>query len=71
MFRGFAFSAGVGRTGTFITIDYLSQFIKEHDLEEEVNIFGFVLKMRDRRVIMVQAEASCFLVWFLLDVLIL
>ncbi|XP_041352213.1 tyrosine-protein phosphatase 10D-like [Gigantopelta aegis] len=51
-------SAGVGRTGTFITIDYLCQFIKEHELEDEVDIFGFVLKMRDRRVIMVQAESQ-------------
>ncbi|XP_053390360.1 receptor-type tyrosine-protein phosphatase O-like [Mercenaria mercenaria] len=46
-------SAGVGRTGTFIAVDVLLQFIRDHD---EVDIFSFVLEMRNHRHSMVQTE---------------
>lgn len=46
-------SAGVGRTGTFIAIDWLLQHIREHP---EVDIFGLILEMRSYRVNMVQTE---------------
>ncbi|CAE1169147.1 PTPRB [Acanthosepion pharaonis] len=46
-------SAGVGRTGTFIAIDWLLQHIREHS---EVDIFGLILEMRGYRVNMVQTE---------------
>ncbi|XP_053396964.1 receptor-type tyrosine-protein phosphatase O-like [Mercenaria mercenaria] len=46
-------SAGVGRTGTFIAVDYLLQHIKDHD---EVDIFSLVLEMRNHRLSMVQTE---------------
>ncbi|XP_060599175.1 tyrosine-protein phosphatase 10D-like [Ruditapes philippinarum] len=46
-------SAGVGRTGTFIAVDYLLQHIKDHD---EVDIFNLVLEMRNNRLNMVQTE---------------
>ncbi|XP_053398379.1 receptor-type tyrosine-protein phosphatase O-like [Mercenaria mercenaria] len=46
-------SAGVGRTGTFIAVDYLLQHIRDHD---EVDIFNLVLEMRNHRLNMVQTE---------------
>ena len=45
------FSAGVGRTGTFITLDAMMERLKERD---EINIFEFVNEMRTRRMYMVQ-----------------
>ncbi|XP_052244297.1 receptor-type tyrosine-protein phosphatase F-like [Dreissena polymorpha] len=46
-------SAGVGRTGTFIAVDHLLQYIRNHDT---VNIYQLVLDMREHRVNMVQTE---------------
>ncbi|KAL3882797.1 hypothetical protein ACJMK2_029104 [Sinanodonta woodiana] len=46
-------SAGVGRTGTYIAIDYLMQFVQNHN---EIDIFNFVYQMRDQRCNMVQTE---------------
>nr|XP_034332814.1 tyrosine-protein phosphatase 10D isoform X2 [Crassostrea gigas] len=49
-------SAGVGRTGTYITIDYLLQFVRDHDLGQSVDIFAWVVQMRKNRVSMVQVD---------------
>ncbi|BFZ24955.1 hypothetical protein BsWGS_27994 [Bradybaena similaris] len=49
-------SAGVGRTGTFIALDYFSQFVDQHSLDDEIDIYEYVLKMRRNRPRMVQAE---------------
>ena len=49
------FSAGVGRTGTFITLDAMMERLKERD---EINIFEFVNEMRTRRMYMVQTVVS-------------
>uniref|UniRef100_A0A0K8UW28 protein-tyrosine-phosphatase n=1 Tax=Bactrocera latifrons TaxID=174628 RepID=A0A0K8UW28_BACLA len=46
-------SAGVGRSGTFITLDRILQQIKTSDF---VDIFGIVFAMRKERVWMVQTE---------------
>ena len=46
-----SFSAGVGRTGTFITLDAMMERLKEKD---NANIFEFVSEMRTRRKQMVQ-----------------
>nr|XP_036218384.1 tyrosine-protein phosphatase 10D isoform X3 [Bactrocera oleae] len=46
-------SAGVGRSGTFITLDRILQQIKTSDF---VDIFGIVYAMRKERVWMVQTE---------------
>ncbi|KAL5011077.1 hypothetical protein ScPMuIL_013382 [Solemya velum] len=46
-------SAGVGRTGTFITVDHLIQHIQEHD---DIDIYGLVYQLRDNRPNMVQTE---------------
>ena len=48
-------SAGVGRTGTFITIDAMMERLKEKD---ELNIYQFVTEMRSSRTFMVQTTVS-------------
>lgn len=47
-------SAGVGRTGTYISVDYLIQCVRDMALDEEVDIFAWVLQMRNYRTNMVQ-----------------
>ncbi|XP_063402382.1 tyrosine-protein phosphatase 10D-like [Mytilus trossulus] len=49
-------SAGVGRTGTFIALDHMMQFIRDHDFDSTIDIFDFVVKMRECRMYMVQTE---------------
>jgi len=49
------FSAGVGRTGTFIAID---QLIFQIERESMVDIFGIVNDMRMHRALMVQTEVK-------------
>ena len=51
------FSAGVGRTGTFITLDAMMERLKERD---DLNLFEFVNEMRTRRKQMVQTAVSTF-----------
>ena len=51
----FLHSAGVGRTGTFITLDAMMERLKERD---DLNIFEFVNEMRTRRTQMVQSLVS-------------
>ena len=46
-------SAGVGRTGTLITIQSMMKMIER---EKKVDIFNFVLGMRCQRNLMVQTE---------------
>jgi protein tyrosine phosphatase len=49
-------SAGVGRTGTFITLDTMLQRLDKK--EESLNIYEFLVNMRKSRVLMVQTEAQ-------------
>ncbi|GFU23689.1 phosphatidylinositol phosphatase PTPRQ [Nephila pilipes] len=46
-------SAGVGRTGTFIAVDRLSQQLRNTDA---IDIFGTVMELRHHRINMVQTE---------------
>lgn len=46
-------SAGVGRTGTYITLDAMLERIKEKD---DINVYEFVRNMRAKRVLMVQTQ---------------
>ena len=48
-------SAGVGRTGTFITLDAMLERIHS---ETSVNVYAFVKAMRKNRVLMVQTLVS-------------
>lgn len=65
-------SAGVGRTGTYITIDYLLQFVRDHDLGQSVDIFAWVVQMRKNRVSMVQVDVSfiSIIVWKKIKILV-
>ncbi|XP_067673966.1 receptor-type tyrosine-protein phosphatase H-like isoform X2 [Haliotis asinina] len=49
-------SAGVGRTGTYISLDVFKQAIDEENFEKELDVFDFVMKMRENRSYMVQTE---------------
>ena len=46
-----SFSAGVGRTGTFITIDYA---LEQREREGVVDIAGVIRNLRQQRTQMVQ-----------------
>ena len=48
-------SAGVGRSGTFITLDAMMERLKERD---DLNILEFVNEMRTQRMKMVQTLVS-------------
>ncbi|KAL1601739.1 hypothetical protein SLS60_006654 [Paraconiothyrium brasiliense] len=53
-------SAGVGRSGTFIALDWLLQELDDGSLDEvqdnEDPIFGVVSRLREQRMMMVQSE---------------
>ena len=53
--RSLPCSAGVGRTGTFITVDYCMEQIEGEGI---VDIFNFVQQMRYKRNYMVQTAVS-------------
>ena len=44
-------SAGVGRTGTFITLDSMMDMAAR---EQQINVLDFIYRMRTKRVKMVQ-----------------
>ncbi len=47
--------AGVGRTGTYITLDAMLERMKETD---DINVYEFVRNMRAKRVLMVQTQVG-------------
>ena len=51
-------SAGVGRSGTFITLDRLLQQLDQSSADTCLDIYGTVLELRKAREKMVQNEVS-------------
>lgn len=47
------YSAGIGRTGTFIAIDILLQHLRDN---RKLDVFGTVYRLRHHRINMVQKE---------------
>ena len=52
----YIFSAGVGRSGTFIALDNILYQLEEG--VDSVDIYGIVYEMRNHRVWMVQTEVK-------------
>ncbi|XP_070687977.1 receptor-type tyrosine-protein phosphatase C isoform X2 [Pempheris klunzingeri] len=52
-------SAGVGRTGTYIGIDAMMEGL---EAESRVDIYGYVIRLRRQRCLMVQVEAQYILI---------
>uniref|UniRef100_A0A8C8B1G8 protein-tyrosine-phosphatase n=1 Tax=Otus sunia TaxID=257818 RepID=A0A8C8B1G8_9STRI len=52
-------SAGVGRTGTYIGIDAMLEGL---DAEGRVDVYGYVVKLRRQRCLMVQVESQYILI---------
>lgn len=48
-------SAGVGRTGTFIVIDSMIDMMH---MEQRVDVFGFVSRIREQRCQLIQTDVS-------------
>ena len=59
------YSAGVGRTGTLITIDCVLEQLQE---ENVVDIAGIIIHLRTQRMKMVQSLVSSFIRVFLGDI---
>jgi protein tyrosine phosphatase len=53
-------SAGVGRTGTFIALEYLLEQAKS---EGKVDVLGCIYKIRESRVNMVQTPVTLLFAW--------
>ena len=53
------YSAGVGRTGTFITIDHILEQVKK---ENKIDIPGVINKIRHQRMKLVQTVVSVHIV---------
>ncbi|KAF7666166.1 hypothetical protein LDENG_00116350 [Lucifuga dentata] len=52
-------SAGVGRTGTYISIDAMMESL---EAEGRMDIYGYIVKLRRQRCLMVQVEAQYILI---------
>ena len=58
------FRAGVGRTGTFIAIEGC---LRQMENDNQVDIFGTVLRMRMQRNFMVQTEVKSIIILLIID----
>lgn len=63
-FTCFLCSAGVGRTGTYIGIDAMMEGL---EAEGRVDIYGYVVRLRRQRCLMVQVEVRLFCVLVCLE----
>ncbi|CAJ0599232.1 unnamed protein product [Cylicocyclus nassatus] len=51
-------SAGVGRTGTIISVNYIRELIESEELDS-LDIFELVMSLRKQRASMVQTQVCC------------
>lgn len=54
-FSFFGFSAGIGRTGTFIALDYL---LEEGAAEHTIDVKGYIIALRRQRGKLIQTFVS-------------
>jgi len=51
-------SAGCGRTGTLLAIDYVWNLLKSNTLSDEISVLSILVEMRKQRQSLVQTRVS-------------
>ena len=54
----YAYSAGCGRTGTLIAIDYVWNLLKANLVSEQLNVLQILIDMRKQRQSLVQTKVG-------------
>ena len=56
----YAYSAGCGRTGTLIAIDYVWNLLKANLVSEQLNVLQILIDMRKQRQSLVQTKVGVY-----------
>ncbi|XP_041352242.1 diacylglycerol kinase zeta-like isoform X2 [Gigantopelta aegis] len=62
--------SGRGRTGVFIALDYFFHWLLDHARDQELNVYGYVLKMCIERPNIIQTEMQYVFIYDILNYLI-